>query len=215
MDGIRVAEKLYGFSQEQVIGFLARSDEELGEVARSFGIEIEAPQESAENLSDKDRETQENLVREVRDISLLLGTIRNLVAAQEEKDILKVLQEGLQILFDVRHILFFLYDDENKRLVGKEVEGHEATSRISDLIIPMGLEKSLLVSCLSGGKALDSFSLGQSSDLVITDAQMIRFLRTDGMLCLPLAVRGENVAVIVVGLDRTQLSHLGKHFRLL
>ena len=38
-DGIKAAEALYGFSQEQVIGFLARSDEELGEVARSFGSE--------------------------------------------------------------------------------------------------------------------------------------------------------------------------------
>jgi nitrogen-specific signal transduction histidine kinase len=35
------------------------------------------------------------------------------------------------------------------------------------------------------------------------------------MLCLPLAVRGENVGVIVVGLDRTKLSDLGKHFKLL
>ncbi len=214
-DGIKVAEKLYGFSQEQVIGFLARSDEELGEVARSFGIEIEAPQESGENLSDSDRETQDNLVREVRDISLLLGTIRNLVAAQEKKDILKVLQEGLQVLFDLEHILFFLYDDENGRLIGEEVEGHEATSGNTDLIIPMGLEKSLLVSCLSAEKALDSFSLGQNPDLVITDIQMIRFLRTDGMLCLPLAVRGEYVGVIVVGLNRSQRSHLGKHFKLL
>ncbi len=121
-EGMKVAEKLYGFSQEQVIGFLARSDEELGEVARSFGIEIEAPQESGENQSDTDRKTQENLVREVRDISLLLGTMRNLVAAQEEKDILKVLQEGLQILFDVRHVLFFLYDDEKDRLVGRRLK---------------------------------------------------------------------------------------------
>jgi HD-like signal output (HDOD) protein/nitrogen-specific signal transduction histidine kinase len=214
-DGIKVAEKLYGFSQEKVIGFLARSDEELGEVARSFGIEIEAPQESGEDLSDTDRKTQENLVQEVRDISLLLGTIRNLVAAQEEKDILKVLQEGLQILFDLQHILFFLYDDEKERLVGMEIEGHEASSRISDLMIPMGLDKSLLVSCLVRGEALNSFSPGQRPDLVITDAQMIRFLRTDGMLCLPLAVRGEYVGVIVVGLDRKKLSHLGKHFKLL
>ena len=214
-EGIKVAEKLYGFSQEQVIGFLARSDEELGEVARSFGIEIEAPQESGENQSDTDRETQENLVREIRDVSLLLGTIRNLVAAQEEKDILKVLQEGLQILFDIQHILFFLYDDEKERLVGQEIEGHEASSRISDLIIPMAIEKSLLVSCLVGGETLDSFNFGQSPDLVIADAQMIRFLRTDGMLCLPLAVRGEYVGVIVVGLDRTKRSHLGKHFKLL
>jgi nitrogen-specific signal transduction histidine kinase len=214
-DGIRVAAKLYGFSQDLVIGFIARSDEEIAEVARSYGIEIEAPQESGENLSETDRKTQENLVREVRDISLLLGTIRNLVAAQEEKDILKVLQEGLQILFNVRHILFFLYDNEKERLVGKEVEGNAATARISDLIIPMGLEKSLLVSCLSRGKALDSFSLGQNPDLVITDAQLIRFMRTDGMLCLPLAVRGEYVGVIVVGLDCTKLSHIGRNFKLL
>ena len=214
-EGIKVAEKLYGFSQEQVIGFLARSDEELGEVARSFGIEIEIPQESGENLSDTDRETQENLVQEIRDVSLLLGTIRNLVAAQEEKDILKVLQDGLQILFDVQHILFFLYDDEKDRLVGQGIEGHEASSRISDLIIPMAIEKSLLVSCLVGGETLDSFNFGQSPDLVIADAQMVRFLRTDGMLCLPLAVRGEYVGVIVVGLDRTKLSQLGKHFKLL
>jgi hypothetical protein len=73
----------------------------------------------------------------------------------------------------------------------------------------MGLEKSLLVSCLSGEKTLDSFSLGQSSDLVITDAQMIRFLKTDGMLCLPLAVRAEYVGVIVVGLDLHKLLTLG------
>jgi signal transduction histidine kinase len=79
----------------------------------------------------------------------------------------------------------------------------------------MGLEKSLVVSCLLAGKALDSFSLGQSSDLVITDVQMIRFLKTDGMLCLPLALRREYVGVIVVGLDPTKLSHLGRSFKLL
>jgi HD-like signal output (HDOD) protein/nitrogen-specific signal transduction histidine kinase len=214
-DGIRVAKALLGSSSEQVLGFLALSDEALGEVARSFGIEIEAPQEIGENPSDTDRKVQENLVREVRDISLLLGTIRNLVAAQEEKEILKVLHEGLQILFDIRHILFFLYDDEKDILVGKEVEGHQITSRANDLTIPMGLEKSLLVSCLLAGKALDSFSLGQSSDLVITDAQMIRFMKTDGMLCLPLALRSEYVGVVVVGLDSTKLSHLGRNFKLL
>jgi HD-like signal output (HDOD) protein/nitrogen-specific signal transduction histidine kinase len=214
-DGLRVAEKLHGFSQQQVIGFLARSDEELEEVARSFGIEFEAPRESGEDLSDNDRETQENLVHEVRDSSLLLGTLRNLVAAQEEKDILKVLQEGLKILFDVSQILFFLYDEEKETLVGKDVEGHATSSRISDLIVPIGLEKSLLVSCLSGEKTLDSFSLGQSSDLAITDTQIIRFLRTDGMLCLPLAVRAEYVGVIVLGLDHSQFSHLGNHFKLL
>ena len=214
-EGIRVAQKLLGFSQDQVIGFLARSDDELGEVARSFGIEIQAPRESGEKLPDADDKTQQYLVQEVRDTSLLLGTIRNLVSAQAEKEILRVLHEGLQILFDVRQILFFLYDEERHRLVGKEVEYNEAASRINDIIVPMELEKSLLVSSLSEGKALDSFSVEPSPGLVITDAQLIRFVRTDGMLCLPLAVRDEYVGVIVVGLDRIKLSHIENHSKLL
>ncbi len=188
-DGIKIAEQLCGFSKEQVMGFLARSDDELNEVARSFGIEITAPQGSGAELSATDHEIQENLAREVRDISLLLGTTRNLVAAQAEKDILIVLQEGLQILFDINHILFFLYDDKKQVLVGRQIEGRQDASRIRDLIIPMGMEKSLLVSCLREAKNLDSFSRGQSHDLVITDTQIIRFLKTEGMLCLPLAVR--------------------------
>ena len=214
-NGIKVAEKLFGFSQEQVIGYLARSDEELGEVARSFGIEIEAPQETGGELSDADREAQKNLVREIHNITLLLGTTRNLVAAHEEKDILKILQEGFEILFDLNQILFFLYNDKKGILVGKEVEGNQSTTRVKDLIIPMGTGKCLMVSCLSGGKALDSFNLEQSSELAISDAQMIRLLKTDGMLCLPLTVRAEYVGVIVLGLDRSQLSHIGKHFKLL
>ena len=112
--GIGVAEALCGFSREQVVAFLARSDDEIGEVARTFGIEIEAPGEIDQSQTDNDHETQENLMREVRDVSLLLGTVRNLVAARAEKDILKVLREGLQILFDIWHMHFFLYDPEKR-----------------------------------------------------------------------------------------------------
>jgi nitrogen-specific signal transduction histidine kinase len=40
-------------------------------------------------------------------------------------------------------------------------------------------------------------------------------MKTDGMLCLPLALRSEYVGVVVVGLDSTKLSHLGRNFKLL
>jgi HD-like signal output (HDOD) protein/nitrogen-specific signal transduction histidine kinase len=214
-DGIKVAAKLYGFSQDQVVGFLGRTDEELGEVARSYGIEIEVPKDSDGHQIDSDRETQETLYGDIRDISLLTGTIRNLVTAQEEIQILDVLHEGLQILFDLERILFFLYDDEKQRLVGRKIEDNRAASRPSDLIIPIGLEKSLIVACLVGDRPYDSFNLEKGHDLIISDTQIIRFLEAEGMLCLPLVVRGEYVGVIVGGLDRTKRSHLEHHSKLL
>lgn len=214
-NGIKVAGELFGFSREQIMPLMARSDEELGEVARSFGIEIEAPESLAEDLTDKDRETQEILIREVRDISLLLGTLRNLVSAREESDILKVVREGLQILFDLWRIYFFIYDAEKEVLIGNKIQDAKTGSVTSDLIIPMQTGKSLLVSCLIGGKALDSFSAGDGSGLVITDEQMIRFLGTEGMLCLPLAAQGDYVGVIALGLDRERYSELEDQLKLL
>ncbi len=84
---------------------------------------------------------------------------------------------------------FFSTIHEKKVLIGKKSEGDKDSSIISDLIIPMETEKSLLVSCLVQGKAIDSFSCRESSDLAITDEQMIRFLGTDGILCLPLTAQ--------------------------
>jgi nitrogen-specific signal transduction histidine kinase len=77
------------------------------------------------------------------------------------------------------------------------------------------MQKSLLVSCLMREGRLDSFHLDHHTDLIITDAQIIRFLGTEGMLCLPLTVRSEYVGVIVLGLDRANLSHLEEQFKLL
>ena len=115
----------------------------------------------------------------------------------------------------MKHILFFLYDDDTQRLVGKEVEGNLSSTRISGLTIPIEAGKSLLVSSLTKGETLDSFTRETRPELVITDAQLLRFLGADGMLCLPLAVRGEYVGVIVVGLNRAKLSQFGKHINLL
>lgn len=214
-EGVGTAESLCGFTREQVNAFSATSDDELGEVARSFGIEIEAPGEIDQYQTDKDHETQENLIREVRDVSLLLGTVRNLVAARDKKDILKVLQEGLQILFDIWYIHFFLYDAEKGVLIGKKIDGDKGFSKSGDMIITMETERSLLVSCLVRGVGVDTFSCEQSPSLAIADEQVIRSLGTEGMLCLPLAAQGEYVGAVAVGLDRVKLSSLDEHSKLL
>ena len=111
--------------------------------------------------------------------------------------------------------IFFSTILKKEVLIGKIIEGDKGYSQSGDMIIPMGTKKSLLVSCLVKGIFLDSFSYKESSAAAIADEQMIRFLGTDGMLCLPLVARGEYVGAIAVGLDPARLSDLTKNFKLL
>ncbi len=214
-EGNKIAEDLYGFTPSQVKELLSQADNEQEKVAHSLDIDIEAPKESEGLVSEKDREKQEDLVREVRDISLLLVTLQNLLEAHDENTILGVVHQGLQILFDTKDIFFFLHDPGKKGLIGKAVTENEKSSMISDLIIPMRTERSLLVASLLQGKSLELFIPSTDAEPVIIDTQIIRFIGKEGMLCLPMLAQGEYVGVIVLGVDQVEFSHLSAHFNLL
>jgi len=132
-----------------------------------------------------------------------------------EESILKVVKQGIQLLFDVHSILFFLYDRKKDLLVGKGITGNKENDLINDLAIPFQTEKSLLVSSLRQKTALDSFSYSTKAAPTIMDKQLIRFLGRDGMLCLPMVAHKAYVGVIVLGTDEHHISHLRDQVTLL
>lgn len=209
------AGDLCGLSPSQLEALLSRADEEVDEVARLLDIEIEGPKDPGSPVSKHDLQKQEDLGREVRDISLLLGTLQDLMEARDEDSILSVVHQGIQILFDIKEIFFFLYDQEKDCLMGKALKEIEKSSIIDDLIISMQTKRSLLVASLLQKKTLEVFIENTTPDTVIIDMQIIRFIGKEGMLCLPMLANGEPVGVIVLGLDRFEFSHLSQQFKLL
>lgn len=210
-----IAEDLYGFSRSQVEELLSLAEEELKNVAHLLGIEIEPPKDPEAILSEKDRGKQGDLAREVREFSLLTGTLQNLLEANDEDTIVRAAQQSLKVLFDTKRILFFLYDPEKKGLICKATEEENNSFMIGNLIIPMQADKSLLATSLTKGKPLDSFTDFADTKPIIIDEQIIRFIGKEGMLCIPMLAHGEYVGVIVLGLDQVEFSHLSKHSMLL
>ncbi|MBW1717996.1 MAG: HDOD domain-containing protein [Deltaproteobacteria bacterium] len=210
-----IAEDLCGLSKSQVEELLSLAEEELKNVADLLGIEIEPPKDPGAILSEKDRGKQKDLVREVMEFSLLTGTLQNLLEANDENTIVRAAQQGIKVLFDIKSILFFLYDPEKKGLIYKASEEENSSSMISNLIIPMQADKSLLATSLTKGKPLESFTHFADTKLIIIDEQIIRFIGKEGMLCIPMLAHGEYVGVIVLGLDQVEFSHLSKSSMLL
>jgi len=211
----KTAEEVFEFTRSEVEELISLAEEEVKEVAESLGIEVEPPDASDRSISEKDAERQEDLVRAVRDISLLQGTLQNLLEAHGEESILKVIKQGLQVLFDAPSVLFLLYDRERGALVAKGTRGNRRHDLINGLAIPMQKEGSVLVRSLRDETILDALSYSTAPGLTIIDKQIIRFLEKDAMLCLPMVAHKARVGVIVIGIDERHVSHLRDQVKLL
>ncbi len=213
--GMETAEKLLRLSRAGIESIQVQADERVVEVARSLDIEIEPPEAAEQDLSEKDRKIEGDLMSEVRNISLLLGTLQNLLEANDEKEILRSLEHGFRVLFDTSDIFFFLMDPDKKGLVGKSIEGEGKSALVEGLLVPMESEQSLLISCLSQHLPLDSMNISPHFSLALIDEQLIHFLDKEGILCLPLLANSDPVGVILLGIDRSDLRYFQSHRKLL
>ena len=214
--GHEAASAVFGLDASQSEEIRIQAREEGAEVARSFGIQIEAPATPAEDHPPQptaESDTRQELLVEIRDISLLYGTLQNLLRADCLETILKVIERGLQILFDVRRIFFFLYDGQRDLLVGHSPRGDAAEELLNGLEVPFHSDKSLLIRSLYQGILADSF--GSAGPGTIADAQILRLLETAGMLCLPMVARKKRVGVIVLGVSEARFRALAAQDKLL
>ncbi len=209
------AEEVFGFARSEVEELISLAEKEVREVAESLGIQVEPPDASNRSVSEKDAEKQKDLVRAVRDNSLLQGTFQNLLEAHGEESILKVVKQGLRVLFDIHSVLFLVYDRERDVLVAKGIRGNGGHDLINDLAIPFQKERSVLVRSLRDETILDSFSYSTAPCLTIIDKQIIRFLEKDAMLCVPMVAHRAHVGVIAMGIDKDHISHLRNQVKLL
>ncbi|HID29551.1 MAG TPA: HDOD domain-containing protein [Desulfobacterales bacterium] len=211
----KTAEEVFGFARSEAEELISLAKEEVNRAAKSLDIDIDPPGPPERSLSEKDTEKRKDVARAVRDISLLQSTFKNLLETYREESILKVLKQGIQLLFNIQSVLFFLCDREKDLLVGRGLAGNKKNDLINDLAIPLQKAKSLLTRSLRQETVLDSLSDSTRADTPIMDKQLIRFLGRDGMLCLPMVVHKAHIGVIVLGTDEHHISYLRNQGKLL
>ncbi|MBC8432026.1 MAG: HDOD domain-containing protein [Desulfobacterales bacterium] len=205
-----ITKNIFGFETSEVEEIILQAEKDVSDIAQSLGIDI-----GALDVSEKDHKKQEDLIQKVKDITLFQGTLQNLLEAHDEDSILKVTQEGLHILFGVKHVLFFLHESERNILLGKSVALNNNNDLINEVAVPLQEEKSLLAKSLLQRKPLDSLSDIIKDKLTILDEQIIRLVEKDGILCLPMIAHKQYVGVIVLGLEEARAPHLTDKIKLL
>jgi len=209
-----VIKHLFPFSLSEANDMTLQAEAEVKELAESLGIQI-SERDVLSQEGEEDREKEEELIHNVRDISLLVGVLQNLAAAPEEDAMLKIMQQGICILFDVQRIVFFLYDNKKGVMSARIVRDDGHIDSPDGLTIPLSNGESILVQSLQKQAILSSFSSGKSKPLTIMDKQVLHFLEKEGMLCLPLVADKEPVGLMVMGISQPEEEVLVLQERLL
>jgi MinD-like ATPase involved in chromosome partitioning or flagellar assembly/HD-like signal output (HDOD) protein len=211
----KTSEEVFGFARSEAEELISLAEKEVEQAAKSLDIEVEPPDVSNKSVLENDAEKRQDLLSMVKEISLLHATVHNLLETRGEESILKVVKQGIRVLFDVQDAIFFLYDREQDALIGKGITGNKENDPSNNLAILFQKETNLLVRSLRRKIVLDSFDYSTKAASSIMDKQLIRFLGKDGMLCLPMVAHGSYVGVIVMGVDDHHIVHLRDQERLL
>ena len=213
--GVELAQSFFGITSEECQNLIVKSNQDAKEVATSLDIDVDAHEPLSETIQEKDQNKQNSLVTEVRDVSLLMGTLEGFLTARDQYEILSVISTGLKILFDIKRLLFFLIDIQKNVLFGHVSDKQGRYIQNHNLSVSLSLNRSLLVRSLLERRSLNSFGAATQNSLTIIDEQIIRLLGGDGMFCLPLCALDDSVGVIALAIDQQNLAHLLKDRKLL
>ena len=206
-DNLDMAKEVLDLERSVLETIVPLSYKEVKQAAELLDITIEDPDNFNESTYEKDAAKQKEFVRAAINISQLQGALQNLFECHDDDSILKVVRQDLQILFDIKSVLFFLYNQEKDALQGIVGNGAEYDSLIKEIVIPIQGKNCLLTRALAEKTSLDSFGHIKGVNLSIIDSQIIRLSGKEGMLCIPMLSQENCVGVIVIGIDEPQ-SHI-------
>jgi signal transduction histidine kinase len=180
-----------------------------------MGIGVDAADAEKPASAKKDERVTSELVEETLNLTLLMGTLEGFLAAKDRSDILSVMSDGMGILMACYRPLFFLTEKDQRVLTGYAKRKSGKYERVRNLSVSMRLRKSLPVKAIVEKSPVDSFDSSVQRSLTILDEQIIRLTGGEGIFCHPLIANEETVGVLVLPVQKSNLSQLVQNKKLL
>ena len=204
---IRLLE-LSGAQIEKTVDSAVRTLEDL---SASLGIDLSTEATNSTKAPAAYTEAHTVVANHVRDTSLLGTLAHSLLYADDDTDVLRLIEQALHAHFDIDRVVFLLIDGNETTL---EAHGRFC-DHIGDLTIPLSCTACSPVLALTQRQVLDSFATDNGSERSIMDDQIVHLMGGEGMLCLPMIVDERPVGIIVLGIDRADLANLSAQKKLL
>lgn len=138
----------------------------------------------------------------IADVRALFKTSRN------DFELIQNVQLGVNILFGIRKVLVFRINDSEDRMIGSVTNRED--NLLNDLTVPLEDHRSVIVRTLKAFQATHSFVNASGAEVSIVDRQIINLTSSQGIFCLPLKTKENQIGVLVLCIERFRLQRCEK-----
>lgn len=177
------------------------AENEVHQMAQSLNLVPGAPEQGYHLLAE-----------DVKDVSLCFGTLDNLLRARDVKTVLETIQRGLEIIFHIPRIFFFLEDREKNLLTGTCAKEDRHYNIVTSIALAMHNSDSLVAKSVKTGKIMAG---AVQESPAVSDTQIIRILETPALYAIPILGHNGCSGAMVIGVDGDLTQTLDKNKPLL
>ena len=200
---------------EDVSRIAAGASAQVDKAAEYLGIdltgleEIQSPAQQ-EPVVSSDQRAHSQLSEEVLNLVLTSESVRSLSSHQGDAQLIEAMARSARILFDFEDTAVLLMDGEGKHLVGVPIG--ENKQRLKEFTVALSRGGPVAEAAMQRRLA---FIVANGNPLGVTEEQLLRILRCDSLVCVPLASRTRCLGMLIGGIAAWQVPGLRKRERFL
>jgi signal transduction histidine kinase len=207
---ITMAASLSGLGEGDIREINALAADEVKNSAKYLGIQLDAELQKptvGPGQVGRQRDQKDELSAEVRNM-LLAGQIGKTFASQQgEVGLIEIITKSACILFNLDQAIILRFDRQRNELRGSGAGEHR--HRLADFVLPLTAKDSqIAVSIHESRLAL----VGDGRHMLgVPEEQLLRLFMTDRFACLPLAIDGQCIGVLIGGLAAWQTAEFARN----
>ncbi len=194
-----VEDHFFGLNQSVIDNMVQQATQLAVAEATSFGVEVnEDPALPLANIDDESIRME--LARRVRQIALLEGVQKDISALSDILDMIKIVNENLQLLFGFSNTIFFFPDSQESTLTG--IASHSKNAPVNgSFSITLKSGCSLVSEAALQQTLVDSYHQTFFDEIPVIDHQVQTSLLFPHFICLPLINQKQLMGVIAIGCE--------------
>lgn len=199
-----IAKRFFGLNKSQLDVIIKEGNEQLEEVLQELGIK--SPSTSLKKTKDTDEATSQSsatLIDKVEEFAGITGALANLLHADDVHEVHRVTTQAIRILFNEPDVLILEYDAKKKELSGRALTEGSALHETLQVRFQPDIQKTCLPAISLQNRSVTFFCEdGKPEEANLLDRQLLHYLDSVDLACVPMLYRDSIVGVIVIGLDK-------------
>ncbi len=193
---IEQSYQLFGLTQAVIEDVFSNVQTDVKNAVKSLGVKLDS-----DSVQINNNELYILLLAaRVKNIAISASSQGNEIQENKPKQIISNLMQNIHIIFGLSRCLYFSYEKKQQKLICS-AENISTTVDLKELNIQTDPPRSILAKAFNKKSITSSFENKSITAAGIVDRYIIRLLKTDGMICLPLFNKDSFFGVLTIGVN--------------